>query len=249
MSTSRVHIEESPQGVAGEALEMFVHLADEAASQGRPFRVALSGGSSPKLLYDLLASETLRDDVAWGSVTFFFGDERWVPHSHSDSNYKLANDRLFSKVGVDPSQVFPIPTEGLTPEEAAVQYEETLRNEFGLKQGKVPEFDLIFLGMGDDGHTASCFPGTDVIHERERLVDALFVPKLNSNRISLTPPVLQAGKEVIFMVTGETKASALREVLQGEYDPDTYPSQLLRNAKGHVTWLVDKAAVSELSQT
>jgi 6-phosphogluconolactonase len=242
----RVHIEESPQGVAGEALEMFTHLAEGAARQGRLFRTALSGGSTPKLLYGLLASETLRDEVPWSVVCFFFGDERWVPPTHPESNYKLANDNLFKKVSVDPACLFPIPTEGLTPAEAAAQYEETLRREFGTGEDQVPEFDLIFLGMGDDAHTASCFPHTSVIKQREKLVEAVFVEKLDTHRITLTPPVLQAARSVLVMVTGESKAEALREVMLGEYNPDEYPAQLLRHSHGSVTWLVDKSAASKL---
>lgn len=244
----QVYIDESPVAVAADAAEMFSRLAQQAIEAHGIFRVALSGGSTPKLLYGLLASDTLRGEVAWEAVQFFFGDERWVPHTHRDSNYKLAKDELFSKVDVDPRNIFPMPTENLTPDEAAAQYETLLKETFKPQAGEVPRFDLIFLGMGDDGHTASLFPHTAVIHEQHKLVAAHYVEKLGTPRITLTPPVLNSAAQVLFLVTGDSKASALREVLEGEYNPDEYPSQLLRNAQGQVTWHLDKAAAGMLQK-
>ncbi len=241
---SELCVLENQEEIASEASQRFCGLAQDAAESGDVFRVALSGGSTPKLLYRLLASNEYKDKVPWDSIQFFFGDERWVPLSHPDSNYKLANDELFTKVNVEPENIFPMPTEDLSPEQAAQLYEATLRRAFN-EEG-IPLFDLIFLGMGDDGHTASLFPHTDVLHERKRLVAAPYVEKLKSHRITLTPPMLLAADRVLFMVAGESKAPALREVLQGEYNFEQYPSQLLRNALGQVTWLVDKAAVSKL---
>jgi 6-phosphogluconolactonase len=200
------------------------------------------------MLYQFLSSPEYRDRVKWDAIAFFFGDERWVPHDHPDSNYGLARDELFSKVPVDPDRVFPMPTQRLSPEEAAEQYEATIARVFGTKEGEMPEFELIFLGMGDDGHTASCFPGTDALDAKERVVVANFVPKLRTYRLTLTPPALQAGKEVVFMIAGQTKAPALQEVLEGEYDPVYYPSQLLRYGQGNVIWCVDKAAASQLGE-
>ncbi len=243
---SKIAVLEDAQAVAHHAADVFVALVEEAAHEGRPFRVALSGGSTPKLLYQRLSSDEYRDQVDWRVISFFFGDERWVPPTDPESNYGLARDELFSKVPVDEKKIFPMPTVGLSPDEAAAQYQDILRREFGTPQGQIPQFDLIFLGMGDDGHTASCFPGTEALGVRHMLVTANFVPKFNTYRITLTPPVLQAGKEVVFMVAGEGKAPALHEVLQGEYNPDMYPSQLLRDAQGEVIWLVDRAAASQL---
>jgi 6-phosphogluconolactonase len=245
-SGASVYIEESLPAVAADAAETFVRLSQEVQAMGRPFRVALSGGSTPRLLYGLLASDTFRSEVRWDGIHFFFGDERWVPHTHRDSNYKLAKDELFNKVDVNLENVFPIPTEGLSPDEAAAQYEATLREVFGTREGEVPRFDLIFLGMGPDGHTASLFPHTDVLREEEKLVAATYVEKLTSHRITLTSVVLNAAAEVVFMVVGADKAPALNEVLKGEYNPEEYPSQLLRHAQGNVTWLVDAAAASQL---
>jgi 6-phosphogluconolactonase len=245
-SGASVYIEESLPAVAADAAETFVRLSQEVQAMGRPFRVALSGGSTPRLLYGLLASDTFRNEVRWDSIHFFFGDERWVPHTHRDSNYKLAKDELFNKVDVKAENVYPMPTEGLSPDEAAARYEVTLREVFGTSEGEVPRFDLIFLGMGPDGHTASLFPQTDVLREEEKLVAATYIEKLTSHRITLTSVVLNAAAEVVFMVVGADKAPALNEVLKGDYHPEAYPSQLLRHAQGNVTWLVDAAAASQL---
>ena len=261
-----VRIGESPPALAADAAELFMQRAQRAAEGDGLFRVALSGGSTPRLLYGLLASETFQGEIPWGRIQFFFGDERWVPHTHRDSNYKMARDELFRNVNQTPAGVFPIPTEGLTPEEAAEQYAATLRREFGVLPGiggrgsgvgpeadpipdprsPVPEFDLIFLGMGDDGHTASLFPHTPALKEREKLVVANYVEKLSAQRITLTAPVLTAAQLVVFLVTGESKAPALREVLEGEYNPEEYPAQLLRDAQGEVIWFIDRAAAAQL---
>jgi 6-phosphogluconolactonase len=246
---AEVQVLESLPAVAADAAELFVRMARDYAARGEPFRVALAGGSTPRLLYGLLASDTFRDSVDWENVRFFFGDERWVAPTHRESNYKMARDELLHKIDVDAANVYPMPTEGLTPEDAAQQYEETLREAFSLKKRAVPEFSLILLGMGDDGHTASLFPNTAVLHEKERLVDAPFVEKLSSHRLTLTPPVLQAAREIIVMVAGVSKAPALKEVIEGEENIEEYPSQLLRFARGRVTWLVDVGAASRLERT
>jgi 6-phosphogluconolactonase len=244
---AEVQILESLPAVAADAADMFVRLAREAGARGEPFRVALSGGSTPRLLYGLLASDTYRDSVDWSNVRFFFGDERWVAHTHRESNYKMANDELLRKLEIDRDQVHPMPTERVSPDEAAEGYAETLRQEFGTGEGGVPEFSLVLLGMGDDGHTASLFPHTDVLREREKWVAAPYIEKLASHRLTLTPPVLQAAREVLFLVAGAGKAPALREVLEGKENIEEYPSQLLRKARGRVTWMVDVPAAAQLS--
>lgn len=240
-----VNIEDDANVIAARSAEIFAQLI-EASAADQPFRVALSGGSTPKLLYKLLASEEYRGRVAWDRVQFFFGDERWVPHTDKDSNYKLANDYLFQPLGIEPSRVFPMPTEDVEPPQAAERYEATIRREFALASREMPRFDLVFLGMGDDGHTASLFPHTAALREYGKLVAANHVEKLHTWRITLTAPVLTAAGYVLFMVAGESKAPALKQVLEGDYDPEEYPSQLLREASGHVTWLVDRAAAAQL---
>ena len=241
-----VYIHQSIDGVARSAAQAFVRLTRQAVAVGAPFRVALSGGSTPKLLYGLLVSDEFRGEVPWDAVDFFFGDERWVPPTDAASNYKLANDELFVPLNVSTTSIFPVPTVGMTPEEAAAAYENTICEDFNISQDAVPQFDLIFLGMGDEGHTASLFPHTAVLHETEKLVAATFVEKLNANRITFTPITLNAAREVIFMLGGASKAQALKQVLEGEYIPDEYPAQLLRNSLGQVVWLVDKDAAADL---
>jgi 6-phosphogluconolactonase len=247
--STRVYVKQSAHGVAYTAAEVFLRLSKQAAAEGRRLSVALSGGSTPKMLYELLASDTniFRADVPWSDIDFFFGDERWVPHEHPDSNYKLAGDFLFDPLDIPEANVYPFRTTGVDPYESARQYQAALRDVLDLRHdGGVPELDLVFLGMGDDGHTASLFPGTDVVHDNAHLAAGLYVPKLSANRVTLTPLTLNAASQVLFMVTGGAKAPALREVLEGAYDPDRFPSQVLRNALGQVTWLVDKDAAAEL---
>jgi 6-phosphogluconolactonase len=241
-----VYIHQTTEAVARSAAEAFVRLTRQAASDGAPFRVALSGGSTPKLLYQLLVSDEFRSEVPWDAVDFFFGDERWVPPDDPASNYKLANDELFVPLNISTTSVFPMPTVGLTPDEAAAVYEGAIRSEFDLSQDEAPRFDLIFLGMGDEGHTASLFPHTAVLHENDRLVAATYVDKLQANRVTFTPITINAAREVILMIGGAGKSTALKQVLEGEDNPDEFPAQLLRNALGHVTWLVDKDAASDL---
>jgi 6-phosphogluconolactonase len=241
-----VYIHQTTEAVARSAAEAFVRLTRQAASVGAPFRVALSGGSTPKLLYQLLVSDEFRSEVPWDAVDFFFGDERWVPPDDPASNYKLANDELFVPLNISTTSVFPMPTVGLTPDEAAAVYEGAIRSEFDLSQDEAPRFDLIFLGMGDEGHTASLFPHPTVLHENDRLVSATYVDKLQANRVTFTPITINAAREVILMIGGAGKSTALKQVLEGEDNPDEFPAQLLRNALGHVTWLVDKDAASDL---
>jgi 6-phosphogluconolactonase len=245
MSTQpEIHIEKSPAEIAGAAARIFASLTQQARPT-RPFTVALSGGSTPKLLYELLTSDAFRYQIPWHLIHFFFGDERWVPHTDPASNFKLANDYLFQPLNLNRTHIYPMPTSG-EPEDAATHYEATLRSAFNLQEGAVPAFDLIFLGMGDEGHTASLFPHTAVLHENVRLVASTYVPKLSANRITLTPLTLTHAAHTLFMVGGAAKAEALREVLEGEYNPDEYPAQLLRDSTGKVTWLVDTAAAAQL---
>lgn len=244
---SKVTVKVDPEEVASEAARLFVGWAREAEEAERPFRVALSGGSTPKLLYRRLVSD-YKGEVDWGRIEWFVGDERWVPPTHAESNYKLAKSELFSKVEVDPRKIFPVPYAGYTPVQAAMEYEETICRTFEVEEGNLPRFDVIFLGLGDDGHTASLFPYTEALHEEERFVTANYVDKLETHRITLTAPVLKAAREVLFMIAGEGKCDALREVLEGSVNIERYPGQILREAKGKVTWLVDEAAAADLDE-
>ncbi|MGH2593851.1 MAG: 6-phosphogluconolactonase [Anaerolineae bacterium] len=242
--------------VAREAADRWIALARESiAARGR-FTVALSGGSTPRALFSLLASEAHRDLVEWGRTIVFWSDERCVPPDHADSNYGMAREALLSKVPIPAWNVHRMRGE-VDPEQAALEYEQTVWREAGAptsvggteptKVG-VPSFDLILLGMGPDGHTASLFPGTPAVHERTRLVAANFVPKLNAHRITFTPPLINAAAHVMFLVAGSDKADVLRAVLEGEFKPDVLPAQLVKPVEGQLTWLVDRAAGMHLQR-
>ncbi len=211
-------------------------FAEEAAKNIREkgrFAVALTGGSTPQTLYQLLASR-YRDALEWEKVYVFFGDERTVPPDHKDSNYRMAYRTLLSRVPV--RSVNRVRCE-LNPTEAANLYEEELETFFGGP----PRFDLILLGVGGDGHTASLFPRTPALDARERFVVENPVEKLGTIRITLTVPAINAASRVVFLVTGERKAQALKEILEGEADPHEYPAKLIEPA-GELVWMVDRAA-------
>jgi 6-phosphogluconolactonase len=218
------------------AAHYFVTAAKEAVAARGRFDVALSGGSTPKGLYALLAGDA---EVPWGQVHFFWGDERPVPPGHPDSNYRMANEALLSKVGAKPEQVWRIVTEDPDP---AFDYERKLRKHFGTAPGEFPRFDLVLLGMGPEGHTASLFPGTKALDERERLAVSNWVGKLYTNRITLTPPVLNHAAMVMFLVSGADKAPALKAVLEGPYEPAQLPAQLIHPTGGRLVWLIDRTA-------
>jgi 6-phosphogluconolactonase len=233
--------------VAREAADRMVALARQAiAARGR-FTAALSGGSTPRVLFALLAGETYRGELDWDKTLVFWSDERCVFPEHADSNYRLAHDTLLSKVPIPAANVHRARGE-INPEQAALEYEQSVRRE--VKEPTevgTPSFDLILLGMGPDGHTASLFPGTPAIRERTKLVVANFVPKLNAHRITFTPPLINAASNAMFLVAGADKADALRAVLEGEYKPDALPAQAVKPDKGRLTWLVDRAAAAKLT--
>ncbi|MBI4552505.1 MAG: 6-phosphogluconolactonase [Candidatus Latescibacteria bacterium] len=237
-----IQICQDVDSLSRQATVEFVRLANRAISSTGRFTVALAGGSTPRKLYDLLASEAFRTQVIWSNVEVFWGDERCVPPDHPDSNYRMAYEALLSQVPIPPDLIHRMPAERDDVAAAADEYERTIRESFDLADGEFPRFDLILLGMGDDGHTASLFPGTAAIHEQRRLVVAHYVEKFKTNRMTLTPPVLNGGHNVFFLVSGESKAATLKEVLQGESQPDRYPSQVVRPESGSLVWLIDRAA-------
>lgn len=230
--------------IARVAADEFVRHALEVAQSKEFFTVALSGGSTPKKLYSFLASEagSFRARVPWDKIHFFWGDERHVPPDHSDSNYRMVYEAMLSKVPVPLENVHRIKAENPDAGKAAEDYERVLREFFRSETVQLPLFDLVLLGMGSDGHTASIFPGTEVILEQKRYVVAYWVEKFNTYRITLTPPALNNAIFVIFLVTGEEKAETLRVVLQGPYQPERSPAQLIRPTNGSILWLVDQAA-------
>jgi 6-phosphogluconolactonase len=244
-----VRIFETSEDLARAAAEECVRLALEAVKARGGFSIGLAGGSTPKRLYALLASESdnsLRARFPWQETHFFWGDERHVPPDHADSNYRMAFDTMLSKVPVSPSQLHRIEAETPDAGKAARGYEEDLLQYFRLTRGTWPQFDLALLGLGSDGHTASLFPSTEVLDEMARLAVAVWVPKFQTSRITLTAPLLNHAANVLFLVSGKDKAEALRAVLRGDFQPHRYPAQLIRPEEGNLTWLADRDAASLL---
>jgi len=210
------------------------------------FTIALSGGSTPKSLFNLLATNA-RTVLPWDRMFFFWGDERHVPPTDPESNYRMAEETMLSKIPVAAGNVLRIAAENPDAAAAAEAYEQTLRKFFALEPGQFPRFDLILLGMGPDGHTASLFPDSAGLKEKSRLVIANWVEKFKTFRLSLTLPVLNASACVAFLVSGTDKAPALHAVLEGDGSGEQYPSKLVRPVDGKLIWLVDRAAASALS--
>jgi len=228
----------------------FQSAAADAVQEHGSFSVALAGGSTPKAFYAMLATDPqVRARIPWDKLYFFFSDERHVPPDHPDSNFRMAQEAMLSKVSLSPQQVARIKSEYADAQQAAREYEQTLRDFFHLAAGQLPRFDLVLLGMGPDGHTASLFPGTRALREGKRLVVSNWVEKLGTDRITITVPVLNNAARVLFLVQGEEKASALKAVLDGPRNPGQLPAQLIQPASGQLLWLVDKAAASLLSTT
>jgi len=236
----------TPQELFEAAAELVASTAKEAVAERGQFTIALSGGSTPKSLYNLLATNA-RSSVPWDRMFFFFGDERHVPPTDPESNYRMADEAMLSKIPVAQSNVFRVQAENPDAGAAAQAYEQILRKFFALEVGQVPAFDLILLGMGPDGHTASLFPGTEGLKEKSKLVVANWVEKLKTSRITLTLPVLNAARCVAFLVSGTDKATVLKSVLEGNSSGEQYPAKMVRPTQGKLIWLLDRAAASGLS--
>jgi 6-phosphogluconolactonase len=245
-SAAEIHRLNTPQELFHAAAEEVLSSAKQSIAQRGRFTIALSGGSTPKSLFNLIAANA-STSVPWDKVFFFWGDERHVPPTDADSNFRMANETLLSKIAVPSRNIFRIPAENPDAAAAASEYEETLIKFFSLKPGEFPSFDLILLGMGPDGHTASLFPETAALQERSHLVVANWVEKLKTQRITLTLPVLNAARTVAFLVSGADKAEVLHEVLQGTGPAEKYPSKLVRPSDGRLIWFLDRASASELS--
>ncbi|HEX3571930.1 MAG TPA: 6-phosphogluconolactonase [Acidobacteriaceae bacterium] len=233
--------------VAAAAADVFASGAASAAKERGLARVAISGGTTPKAMLALLAdrSEAYFERVPWDKLHLFWVDERAVPPEHKDSNYGMTKAALLDHVPLPAANIHRIEGE-LEPEVAASRYEAAIRTDFRLEGAESPAFDLVLLGMGDDGHTASLFPHTEAIHELGRVAVANRVEKMNTWRITLTWPVINQGREVAFLIEGAGKRDILRDVLLGDYDPETKPSQLIRPASGELTFLLDAAAAAAL---
>jgi 6-phosphogluconolactonase len=234
---------ETREELAEAAARDFAARAEEAINALDRFAVVLAGGSTPEATYEALARDYAAE-LDWSKVHGFFGDERTVRPDHEDSNYRMAHEALLSRVPV--GSVHRMRGE-LSPAEAAAAYEEELREFFG--PDGVPAFDLILLGLGEDGHTASLFPETSALDVTDRWVVANPVLKLETTRLTLTIPVINAARAVVFQVSGEDKAPALKEVLEGDADPRGYPAKFIRPEGGDLTWMVDRAAAGSLEKS
>lgn len=231
-----------------------VDFAAKAVADHGSFSFALSGGNTPKALYGALAAAPLKYEMPWKKTFFFFGDERCVPRSSDESNYRMVNEALFKQVPVRAENIFGLIDPDVNPKQSALEYEEQLQKFFDLKKGELPKFDLILLGLGDDGHTASLFPGTDALNENERLCVENFVPKFNTNRITLTLPVINNAKNVVFLVSGKGKAEIVSHIIgdqndeksEGKNEEVSYPSQLVNPKNGKLKWYLDQDAASKL---
>ncbi len=232
----------SSDALAGEAAHRFVEAARAAIGDHGEFYVALSGGSTPRAMYEKLAVSPTRAEVEWEKVHVFFSDERFVPPDSPESNFHTANEELLTRVPIPPDHVHAYKTVGLDPDPAAAAYEQEVRRVLRASDTDIPSFDLIFLGMGPDGHTASLFPGTEALTVTDRLVVANFVPKVNMWRLTFTYPLLNAGRTVMFLVQGDDKKQRVREILGGSSD---LPAAGVQPSPGHAVWLLDPSAASE----
>lgn len=237
-----INIFPTPGALSETAARHIIELAKYYIQNNGRFTVALSGGSTPERLFKLLTQSPYVEQMPWQNTYFFWGDERCVPLDDERNNAYQAIKLLFSKINIPAANIFRIPT-NLPPQAAAAQYEQTIKDFFGNSR---PRFDLMLLGMGDDGHTASLFPGTEILHETKHLVKDIYIEKLDMQRITMTAPLINQSHHIIFLVTGSGKAETLKTVLQGEFQPELYPAQLIQPEDGTLLCMVDEAAAALL---
>jgi len=243
-----VRIFDTDRDVAAEAAEFLIWLGEQGIQEWGRFRLALSGGSTPRQLYSVLASQHARR-LSWAQVEFYFSDERCVPPDQEESNFRMADDTLLRPLGIDPKQVYRIRGEDAS-EKAAAAYESLIRERFGTPHGEWPMFDLVLLGLGDDGHTASLFPGSPSIREAKRLVLASQSPRGVRDRITFTPPLINHARAVVFLAAGARKATAVRTALEDEaIDPMQCPVKSVQPVNGRLVWFLDQPAAAQLSAT
>lgn len=241
-----------------ELAKDFIHRAKKAVESKGEFMVVLSGGNTPKLFFDVLINQNSQfEKIPWQQIKFFFCDERYVPLDNKESNYHMAYEHLFSKVPILPGNIYRIPTEYSDSKDAAQKYERTLRTIFRLKNTEYPQFDVCYLGLGEDGHTASLMPLSHVVAEYSKgsstikkefyqLVMQVSMPEQNLHRITLTPSAINHSNTIIFIAIGANKASAVFKVLEGSYEPGLYPAQLINPISGQTIWYLDSEAAGRL---
>lgn len=238
MAEPKLHIFEKDKDWENSILDFITATIADALSEKDYCDICLSGGSTPKRIYELLAESGTRRGIEWDTIRLFWGDERAVPYDHEDSNYKMVKEALLDHIDIPVDQIFPFPTPE-HPESAANAYSIQLQTEFGADGNT---FDLTLLGLGDDGHTASIFPHTPLVTEKQAWVKEVWLKQTDSYRISLTAPVINRSRRIAFLVKGAGKAKALYEVLQGEDQPEEYPAQLIRKVPEVHYFLDDQAA-------
>jgi 6-phosphogluconolactonase len=237
-----VKIFDTKEEIPSQAADLFVTAAHNAIQKRGRFVLALTGGSSPVALYQLLATPAYQEKIDWNKVFVFWGDERWVALDDDLSNAKMAFDTLLDKVNIPKSNIFPMYKEGISAENYALDYENSIKS----ITGDDGQFDLILLGMGDDGHTASLFPGQAVLQEEDKWVAAYYLEPQTMFRITLTAPLINKARQIVVLTFGENKAHALNEVLHGDYNPEKYPSQLIKPVDGELLFLTDKSATTRI---
>lgn len=246
MSETKIIVLDDPESVYVHAAEEIVHFSGEAVCTHGEFTIALSGGSTPAGVYEVIA-ERFELSVDWKEVQIFWGDERCVPAADPRSNYAMADRAMLSKLPLKPAQIHRIAGE-IAPEAAAIAYEQELRRAFNVDDGELPRFDLIMLGLGENRHTLSLFPGdTAALHETSRMVIPVTVDADPPRRITFTAALANHAQRLMFIATGAAKAEAVRDVIEGPRDPDRFPAQLIAPEDGEIVWMLDKAAASLLS--
>ena len=239
----RLDIYPTPDGLIQASAEKIASLLIGSVQARGRATIALSGGSTPRSVYALLGTEPLRTRIPWESVHVFWGDERCVPPESSESNYKMANEALLAHITIPPQNVHRVKAEQC-PSRAAKEYEKEIQRTFEFGRVAPPRFDIVLLGLGEDGHTASLFPGTSPLNEQRKLVADVYVDKPRAHRITLTFPVINNALHILFLVSGKRKATILHDVLQG--DKLLFPAQHVRPSAGELLWLVDQDAASQL---
>jgi 6-phosphogluconolactonase len=238
-----LHIYKNDAEFVKDATEWIVSVIEETLKKQDRFTWVLSGGNTPKPIYELLSESPYREQVDWNKLHIFWGDERAVPFTDSRNNAKMAYESLLNKVPVPPDHIYVMRTD-ISPEASASEYEKILREYFPAQASQT--FDLVLLGMGEDGHTLSLFPGTEIVHEEKAWTKAFFLKAQDMYRITLTKTIVNLAARIAFLTTGENKADALHEVIEGKYNPDLYPSQVIKPQHGELHWFVDSDAALEL---
>jgi 6-phosphogluconolactonase len=237
-----IHVFKDVAELCESTANFIIELANESIALHGQFVLALSGGSTPNELYKLLATEEYKKRMPWEKTIIFWGDERCVGLDDKLNNAYVARTLLLNNINIPPENIYPIPV-NLPPAEAAIQYEEQIRYYFN---GNLPIFDLIFLGLGENAHTASLFPGTEVLHEKKHWVKEVYVEEQKMYRVTMTAKLINKARNIVFLVTGEKKAAVLKTILDSPYQPEIYPAQLIKPIDGNLYWYVDKEAAAEI---